>query len=73
MLTGSAAVPSAGWFVAPTLVDGLAPAHRVAQQETFGPFTTIHRAADADEAVRIANGVRYGLSASLHGTDLPRC
>ena len=72
LLTGAAPVPPAGWFVAPTLVDGLPPEHRVAQEETFGPFTTVHHAADLDDAVRIANGVRYGLSASLHGSDLPR-
>ena len=72
LLTGAAPVPAVGWFVAPMLVDGLAPEHRVAQEETFGPFTTVHHAADLADAVRIANGVRYGLSASLHGSDLPR-
>jgi aldehyde dehydrogenase (NAD+) len=61
-----------GWFVQPTLVDGLGPGHRLTQEETFGPLVTILTAADVQEAVRIANGVRYGLVTSVHGRDLDR-
>jgi alpha-ketoglutaric semialdehyde dehydrogenase len=61
-----------GWFVQPTLVDGLGPEHWLTQEETFGPLVTILSAANTDEAVRIANGVRYGLVTSVHGRDLDR-
>jgi aldehyde dehydrogenase (NAD+) len=59
-----------GWFVPPALVFGLDPGHRLLQEETFGPIAAVVRARDADEAVRITNGVRHGLVASVHGRDL---
>jgi aldehyde dehydrogenase (NAD+) len=59
-----------GWFVAPTRVDGLAPDHPLAQEETFGPFAVVLPAADVAEAVRLAEDVRYGLVAGIHGRDL---
>jgi len=72
VLTGGAAIPRDGWFVAPTVLDGLEPGHPLAQRETFGPMVTIHRASTVDEAVRIANDVPYGLVTSLHGRDIDR-
>ena len=72
ILAGGQAPERDGWFVQPTLVDGLGPDHRLSQEETFGPLVTILTAADVDEAVRIANGVRYGLVTSVHGRDLDR-
>src|ERR671911_639100 len=44
-----------GWWVAPTLVDGLAPDARLAQEEVFGPIAVVLAVADADEAVAVAN------------------
>jgi acyl-CoA reductase-like NAD-dependent aldehyde dehydrogenase len=72
VLTGGEALSRDGWFVAPTVIDGLEPSHPLAQRETFGPFVTIHRAATAEQAVRIANDVPYGLVTSLHGRDIDR-
>ena len=72
ILAGGQAPERDGWFVQPTLVDGLGPDHRLSQEETFGPLVTILTAADVDGAVRIANGVRYGLVTSVHGRDLDR-
>lgn len=59
-----------GWYVTPTVLDGVHPAHPVAQEETFGPLVVVQPAADVDEAVRLAEGVRYGLVTSIHGRDL---
>jgi len=72
VLAGGAAIAtgSGGWFVAPTLLDGIDPGHPVAQEETFGPLAVVLPARDADEAVRLAEGVRYGLVTSIHGRDL---
>ena len=72
MLTGGDAVDRDGWWVAPTLVDGLAPDARLAQEEVFGPIAVVLAVADADEAVAVANGVRYGLVSSVFTRDLDR-
>jgi acyl-CoA reductase-like NAD-dependent aldehyde dehydrogenase len=72
LLTGGTAGDGAGWFVAPTLVDRLAPDARLAQEEVFGPIAVLLAVADEEEAVRVANGVRYGLVASVFTGDLDR-
>jgi aminomuconate-semialdehyde/2-hydroxymuconate-6-semialdehyde dehydrogenase len=63
---------SEGAFLEPAVVTGLAPTCRTAQEEIFGPVVTVHPFDDEDEAVSLANGVRYGLSASLWTRDLAR-
>jgi aldehyde dehydrogenase (NAD+) len=42
----------------------------VAQEEVFGPFAAVLEVKDTDEAVRVANGVRYGLAAAVFTRDL---
>jgi aldehyde dehydrogenase (NAD+) len=61
-----------GFFVAPTLVGGLAPDARLAQEEVFGPIAVVLGVDDADQAVEVANGVRYGLVGSVFTRDLDR-
>jgi alpha-ketoglutaric semialdehyde dehydrogenase len=61
-----------GWYVEPTLVEGLAPNDRLSQEETFGPFVTLLHAADIEQAVRLTNAVPYGLVTSVHGRDISR-
>jgi len=55
-----------GWFYQPTIFAGAKPKSRLAQEEIFGPVLTVLRFGSFDEAVRINNGVRYGLSSSLY-------
>ena len=62
-----------GWFVAPTVIDGLGPDCRTNQEEIFGPVATIMPFASEDEAVTIANGTNYGLAASVWSNDISRC
>jgi len=57
---------SRGWFYRPTILAGVRPAHRVAQEEIFGPVLSVIRFSGFDEAVRINNGVGYGLSSALY-------
>ncbi len=61
---------SGGFFVAPTIFDNVKPNMRIAQEEIFGPVVSVIRAGDLDEAIRIANGVKYGLSASIITTNI---
>jgi alpha-ketoglutaric semialdehyde dehydrogenase len=61
-----------GYFVEPTLFDGVTRGMRIAQEEIFGPVVGILRAKDFDEAVEIANDVKFGLSASLYSHDMSR-
>ncbi len=70
VLAGGSAVEGDGWFVTPTLLDGVAADHPVAQEETFGPLAVVLPAADVAQAVRLAEAVRYGLVTSVHGRDL---
>jgi aldehyde dehydrogenase (NAD+) len=70
LLTGSDAMARDGWFVAPTLVAGVEPASRVAQEEVFGPFAVVLTVPDADRAVEVANDVRFGLASAVFTRDL---
>ena len=59
-----------GWFYAPTVFAGVKPGMRVEQEEIFGPALAVLKAKDLDEAIRINNDVKYGLSSSLYTRDV---
>jgi 4-(gamma-glutamylamino)butanal dehydrogenase len=61
---------SGGFYLEPTVLDQVAPAMRVAQQEIFGPVLSVLTFRDADEAVRLANGTAYGLAGGMWTRDL---
>ncbi|WP_045877802.1 aldehyde dehydrogenase [Pseudofrankia sp. DC12] len=61
-----------GYFIEPTLFDGVDSSSTIAQEEIFGPVLTVIEAADEDDAVRIANDTVYGLNASVFTTDVDR-
>ncbi len=58
-------LPTNGWFVGPTIVTDLEPQARVVNEEIFGPVLTVLRAADFNEAIALANGSEYALTAGL--------
>lgn len=61
-----------GLHVAPTIVTDVAPESTLASQEVFGPVVCVFPADSEDEAIRLANGVRYGLGASVWTADVNR-
>jgi aldehyde dehydrogenase (NAD+) len=61
-----------GHFHQPTIFDNATASMRVAQEEIFGPVTTLIPVDSLDEAIDVANGVQYGLSASIFTQDVNR-
>src|SRR5687768_14549440 len=59
-----------GHFIEPTVFTDVAPDMRIAQEEIFGPVTAVIPAKSLDDAIEIANGVRYGLSAAIYTSDV---
>ena len=75
LLTGGAEPPGGldrGFFVRPTVFSGVRPDMVIAQEEIFGPVLSILGYDDEDEAVEIANGTIYGLSAAVWAGDAHR-
>jgi len=61
-----------GFFLEPTIFAGVTAEMRIAQEEIFGPVLAVMKARDFEDALRIANSVPFGLSASLQTTNLSR-
>ncbi len=61
-----------GWFIEPTVIDGLSYDCRTNQEEIFGPVVTIMPFDSEDEVLEYANSVRYGLSSTIWTKDLAR-
>jgi acyl-CoA reductase-like NAD-dependent aldehyde dehydrogenase len=61
-----------GNFFEPTILAGVTPEMDIARDEVFGPVMLLMRVKDDDEAVRLANGVSYGLSSSVFSQDRAR-
>lgn len=71
---GHAVIPegrcAGGWFIQPTVIEGLDQQCRTNQEEIFGPVVTIQPFDTEEEALAMANGVRYGLATSVWTNDL---
>jgi alpha-ketoglutaric semialdehyde dehydrogenase len=70
VLAGGERADDEAYLLAPTLFEGVADDAMLSCEEVFGPVTSLYRFSTLDEAIRRANGVEYGLSASIFTTDL---
>ncbi|MDO9590543.1 MAG: aldehyde dehydrogenase family protein, partial [Microcella sp.] len=61
-----------GYWVAPTVLIDVRPEHTVGQEEIFGPIALLMRVSDDDEAIAVANGTEYGLTAAICTRDEAR-
>jgi aminomuconate-semialdehyde/2-hydroxymuconate-6-semialdehyde dehydrogenase len=61
-----------GFYIAPTVIEGLGPDCRTNQEEIFGPVVTLQPFDTEEEALALANDTAYGLAATLWTSDLKR-
>ena len=68
LLAGGSAVAALapGYYMAPTVLEGVKASDEVSQHELFGPVTCLYRCRDFDDAVQLANGTSYGLTGAIH-------
>ncbi len=62
-------LPEGGNYIPPTLIGHIPPDHALAQDEIFGPVQVLIPFEDEEDAIRIANGTKYGLVASIWSAD----
>jgi alpha-ketoglutaric semialdehyde dehydrogenase len=61
---------SKGFYYRPTVFAGVEAGMRIAQEEIFGPTVSLLKVADFDEAIRVSNGIKYGLSSAIFTQDV---
>ncbi len=66
LVTGGKQASGPGHFLEPTIIADVPPDARLSQEEVFGPVLAVLRAADFDEALKIANNTEYGLTGSVY-------
>jgi 1-pyrroline-5-carboxylate dehydrogenase len=66
LLTGGVKLSDDGYYIAPTVITGVDPKARIAQEEIFGPVLAVIKSGNFDESIRIANNTIYGLTGAVY-------
>lgn len=72
VLCGGERAEGPGWYLPPTVVEGVGPEAEISRTELFGPVTVLYRANDLDEAITLVNDSPYGLTAAIHTASVHR-
>lgn len=72
LLLGGGALERPGYYVAPTVFDGVKAGSFLEQEEIFGPVLAVVPVDGFDEALAVANDTRYGLTGSVYSTSIDR-
>ncbi len=72
LLAGGGRIGDRGFYMAPTVVEGVDPADEISQMELFGPVACLYRVKDFAEALAMANDHPYGLTACIHTRSIDR-
>ncbi len=69
VLTGGGSDGEKGFFIEPTVIADVKPGATIEQEEIFGPVLAVIKAADYDDALRIANDTQFGLTGAVYSAD----
>jgi aldehyde dehydrogenase (NAD+) len=72
VLAGGERLERPGWFVAPTVVEGVEPDAEISCVELFGPVTALYRVSGLEDALAVVNDSPYGLTAAIHTASVHR-
>lgn len=72
ILCGGGAPAGDGYYITPTLIEGLSADAELSRTEIFGPVACLYRVKDMQEALAVANDTEYGLTAAIHTTNVDR-
>jgi aldehyde dehydrogenase (NAD+) len=72
VVTGGERLDRPGFYIAPTVVEGVSTDAELSRTEVFGPITTLHRVRDFEDALTVANASPYGLTAAIWTSSIHR-
>jgi 1-pyrroline-5-carboxylate dehydrogenase len=66
LIAGGGKADGPGWYIQPTVIADIKPGATIEQEEIFGPVLAVIKAKNFDEALKIANGTKYGLTGAVY-------
>ena len=66
LIVGGEKADGPGWYIKPTVIADIKPGANIEQEEIFGPVLAVIKAKNFDDALKIANGTKYGLTGAVY-------